>query len=330
MSSRIPETRQRKPCFSGVQLQMLTDTLVEHAGEVFSMDQLRRTQQLKKEIWQEVAEKGVHGGDDPCTVKDCHKWWDDLQLRVRNLLSTHRRQCMAIGGGPSSLIRLLPLEEKCSSVVHMKGNEGVGAAEAGASTPADGDTSSDSDGGPLGTSRGTRCGRQSTPRTTTTQDTAVPTVAVTDAPITQAAPALATTAAFTTQAAPALATTATPTTQAAPAAPAMAQLPTRATAGAQPYPPPKHPPSYAPDTSDEAADDAGETTGNTMDHTPHERPEYSPINLHSPPRSPFPTVRDMDGRLSRFEERQERLSALVQQQPGGVPPDVGGGGPAPH
>ncbi|XP_069510108.1 uncharacterized protein [Ambystoma mexicanum] len=382
-ASRIMETRHQKPRFTETELHMLTDTIVEHAGELFSTDQCHRTQQQKNEIWQQVAQRVSAVGAARRTVKDCHKRWDDLRLRVRNLLSANCKQYRATGGGPSSPIRLLPWEEKCSNVLHMEGVEGVGAAEAGARTPFEGGTTSDCDGGRPGTSRDTRRGRRLTPRTTTTQEMAAPTVTVT-APTTLAAPAVATTAAPTTLAAPAVATTSAPsipaapavattaatttpaasavattsaptiptapavattaapttpaahagattaacttleapavattaatTTPEAPTSPAMAQLPTRATADGRPFPPAQQPSSHVPDTTNEEdAGDAGETTGDTTDHTPYEQPEFSPINLQSLPRPPFPRVRDMDSRLCCIEEKQEGLLALLQQ-----------------
>ncbi|XP_069463310.1 monocarboxylate transporter 13-like [Ambystoma mexicanum] len=63
------------PRFTEAELSMLTDTIVEHAGEIFATDHHRRTQQRKITIWDEVAQKVSAVGTTPSTVRDCRKQW---------------------------------------------------------------------------------------------------------------------------------------------------------------------------------------------------------------------------------------------------------------
>ncbi|XP_069466787.1 angiomotin-like [Ambystoma mexicanum] len=221
MSSHVCETRQRKPRLSEAEMNMLADTIVLHAGELFSNDQRRQNQLRKNSIWEEVAHKVPAVRTTPHTVRDCHKHWDDLHLGVWNLLSAHRRQSMATGGGTSSPIRLMPWEEKCSRVLHMESIEGIGTVEARAGTPVEAGTSSNNEGSQPSTSKGT----------TFTEDNAATTATDTTAPPIQAAqPAVVTTAAAPIQAAlPAVVTTAAPTQAAQPAVVTTAAAPIQAT-----------------------------------------------------------------------------------------------------
>ncbi|XP_069465192.1 myb-related transcription factor, partner of profilin-like [Ambystoma mexicanum] len=173
MASRVCETWRRKPRFSEAELNMLSDTIVQHADELFANDQRRQAQLRKKTIWEEVAQKVSAVCTTPRTVRDCHKRWGDLRIRVRNLLSGQRRQGMTTGGQSASPIHLLPWEETYSSVLDLKAIEGVSAAEARAKTPEEAGTSSDNEEAHPSTLRGTsrpHCRTQRTTTTTFTQD----------------------------------------------------------------------------------------------------------------------------------------------------------------
>ncbi|XP_069482624.1 myb-related transcription factor, partner of profilin-like [Ambystoma mexicanum] len=135
----------RKVRFSEEELNMLADTLAENGEVVFAAD-LRQPAQLRKiEIWEEVARKVSAVGTTPRTVKDMRKRWDDLHLRVRNILAANRSQGMATGGGDPSPIKMTRWEETCVSTIGMEAIEGVGDMERGAPSSADGGTQSDSE-----------------------------------------------------------------------------------------------------------------------------------------------------------------------------------------
>ncbi|XP_069506985.1 myb-related transcription factor, partner of profilin-like [Ambystoma mexicanum] len=135
MASRIPARRRRKQRFSEAELTVLVEHIVDHAEMLFSADQQRATQQSCKEVWAEAAR----------TVKDCHKRWDDLRLRVRNLIAAYRHHSTGTGGSPAYPLKLQSWEERCSSVLHLEGIHGIGDAEAGVSPPVDAGMSSGSD-----------------------------------------------------------------------------------------------------------------------------------------------------------------------------------------
>ncbi|XP_069476399.1 myb-related transcription factor, partner of profilin-like [Ambystoma mexicanum] len=145
MASRQVTVRRQKPRFCDVELNMLADTLVEHADVVFCADLCWEAQMHKKAVWKEVVQKVSAVRTTPRTVRDCRKRWDNLQLRVRNFLSANRSQGMATGGGAPSPIKLAPWEETCSTVMDMESIKGVGDAEMGVPKPTDDGTGSDSE-----------------------------------------------------------------------------------------------------------------------------------------------------------------------------------------
>ncbi|XP_069485534.1 myb-related transcription factor, partner of profilin-like [Ambystoma mexicanum] len=138
-------SRQRKERFNEDELEMLAGTLQEHADMVFCQSMKREAIIRKKEIWALVEQKVSAVGNTPGTIKDCRKRWDDLRLRVRNILSANRSQAMATGGGASSPIKLSRWEDICASLIGIEGIEGVGDMECGATTTADGGSDLDSD-----------------------------------------------------------------------------------------------------------------------------------------------------------------------------------------
>ncbi|XP_069468328.1 myb-related transcription factor, partner of profilin-like [Ambystoma mexicanum] len=137
MASRFPATRQRKQRFSEAELTVPVEHIVGNADMLFSADQWRSTQQHHKEVWAEAACRCTAVGVTIRTVKDCHKRWDDLRLRVRNLIAAHRQHSTDTGGGPASPLRLQSWEDRCSSILHLEGIQGVGEAEVGVCPPAD-------------------------------------------------------------------------------------------------------------------------------------------------------------------------------------------------
>ncbi|XP_069506221.1 myb-related transcription factor, partner of profilin-like [Ambystoma mexicanum] len=140
MSKATRKTTPRlcKKRFSDDERNMLADTLAAHAEEIKLQNLKREVQQSKKEIWEEVARKASAVGTTPRTVKDCKKRWDDLRLRVQNILASNRREAMATGGGPHSPAKLSRWEETCSTFIQMESIEGFGEMETGAATSGDG------------------------------------------------------------------------------------------------------------------------------------------------------------------------------------------------
>ncbi|XP_069492341.1 nuclear apoptosis-inducing factor 1-like [Ambystoma mexicanum] len=106
--------RLRKERFSEEELNMLADSLAENGDFVFSNDMRQPALMQKKEIWAEVAQKVSAVGTTPRTVKDVLKRWDDLRLRVCNIISANRSQGMATGGGAASPIKMTRWEETCT------------------------------------------------------------------------------------------------------------------------------------------------------------------------------------------------------------------------
>ncbi|XP_069469917.1 myb-related transcription factor, partner of profilin-like [Ambystoma mexicanum] len=133
-------SRLRKHRFSDAELNMLADTLAAHADIIKSHSLKREVQQQKRDIWQEVARKVSAVGTTLHSVKDCRKRWDDLRLRVRNIMASNRREAMATGGGPHSPAKMMPWEETASSFIDPESIEGFGEMETGAASSPEGGT----------------------------------------------------------------------------------------------------------------------------------------------------------------------------------------------
>ncbi|XP_069468421.1 myb-related transcription factor, partner of profilin-like [Ambystoma mexicanum] len=286
MASRLPARRQRKQHFSEAELTVLVEHIVKHAEMLFSADQRRATQQRRKEVWAEAAHKCTAVGMTTHTMKDCHKRWDDLRLRVCNLIAAHRQHSTGTGGGPASPLKLQSWKERCSSVLHLEGIHGVGDAEAGMSPPADAAVSSDSDNGQEATQRPPARAQCSTPAQeddASCSGTQAPAASGTPAPGASGTPAPA-----------ALGT------------PADATIPMQG-------------PSMAPDailqpicTAEEAASSDDSTPAmqaevvqqgegdNTDELSSIHGLQFNPQALHSPMRSPTPSTAELSTRLQRI------------------------------
>ncbi|XP_069463907.1 extracellular calcium-sensing receptor-like [Ambystoma mexicanum] len=124
MTSRVPATQHR----GARHAKHVGDTIVKNADQLFSTDLRRQEHLRKKAIGDEVAQNVTAVGTTPCTVHDCHKRWNDLHLKVCNLLLAQRTQGMATGGSSTPPI-------------HLESIEGVDAAEAGGMTSKEADES---------------------------------------------------------------------------------------------------------------------------------------------------------------------------------------------
>ncbi|XP_069486266.1 myb-related transcription factor, partner of profilin-like [Ambystoma mexicanum] len=138
--------RQCKVHFSEDELNMLADTLTQNADVVFAADLSQPAQIKKKEIWEEVARRVSAVSSTDRTVKHVKKQWDNLRLRVKNILSANQSEGLATGGGAHSPIKLTRWEETCASTISMEGIEGVGDMERVVPSSADGGTDAGSDG----------------------------------------------------------------------------------------------------------------------------------------------------------------------------------------
>ncbi|XP_069482586.1 sodium channel protein 1 brain-like [Ambystoma mexicanum] len=139
-ATRKTTPRMRKQHFSDAELNMLAGTLAAHADLMKSHDMKREVQQKKKDIWQEVSRKVSAVGTTPRTVRDCCKRWNNLHLRVRNIMSRNRRAAMATGGGPHSPAKMMPWEETASNFIDPESIEGFGEMEMGAASSPEGGT----------------------------------------------------------------------------------------------------------------------------------------------------------------------------------------------
>ncbi|XP_069505170.1 myb-related transcription factor, partner of profilin-like [Ambystoma mexicanum] len=299
MSARIPAQRQRKQRFSEAELTVLVEHIVDNAKILFSADQRRATQQQRKEVWAEAARKCTAVGMAVRSVKDCHKRWDDLRLRVRNLISTHRQRSSWTGGGPSSPLRLQAWEERCSSVLHLEGIHGIGEAEAGLSPPADAAISSDSD----TAQQASQSAPASTQATATTQEDA----AGSSAPL-ATLPATTDVRPTTTTDIPTFSTLAE--SRPVPWQPIMAtQHNTEGSSTAE-----------GAACSDNSAPQEHSETGpqgempTLEDLGSFHELGFSPTSLGSPMRSPTPSMAELNARMQRMADQQATLTQLVERQ----------------
>ncbi|XP_069461308.1 myb-related transcription factor, partner of profilin-like [Ambystoma mexicanum] len=293
MAARIPAQRQRKQRFSEAELTVLVDHIAQHAEMLFSADQRCATQQRRKEVSAEAARKCTAVGVTTRSMKDCHKRWDDLRLRVRNLIAAHWQRSSGTGGGPASPLRLQTWEERCSSVLHLEAIHGIGDAETGVSPPADAAISSDSDNAQQVRQCAPACGLPSTPpqEDEASCSTAQPPAAsVTEAPANTTIPML----------------------------PAATQVPR----------PPIMPTDPTPEniyTVEEAAGSENSAPALQADVEPQgEEPnlhdisslqdlQFSPPSLHSPMRSPTPCMAELNAHMQRMEDQQATLNQLVER-----------------
>ncbi|XP_069460566.1 myb-related transcription factor, partner of profilin-like [Ambystoma mexicanum] len=189
-ATRKSTPRMRKKHFSDKELNMLVNMLAGHADEVFANNLKREAQMRKKQIWEEVARKVTVVGNTTRMVNDCKKRWDDLLLRVRNILAANHREAMATGGRDHSLTKLMRLEEMCSTMINMESIEGFGEMETGVLTSGDGGTDAESEGQESApkastSSRGSRARQEGTAPSTSR---ATPTPRVQHRPAVQATP----------------------------------------------------------------------------------------------------------------------------------------------
>ncbi|XP_069461315.1 myb-related transcription factor, partner of profilin-like [Ambystoma mexicanum] len=93
-----------KERFSQEELNMLAETLQEHAEVVFSTNISRPALLRKKAIWAEVAQKVSAVGTTPCTPKDVRKRWDDLRLPPTPATKTQEPVAEGTVSGVSSIV----------------------------------------------------------------------------------------------------------------------------------------------------------------------------------------------------------------------------------
>ncbi|XP_069502335.1 myb-related transcription factor, partner of profilin-like [Ambystoma mexicanum] len=333
MASLIPATRQRKQRFSEAELTVLVEHIAGNADMLFSTDHQRSTQQRHKEVWAEAAHRCTAVRVTIRTVIDCHKRWDDLQLRVRNLIAAHHQHSTGTGGGPASPLKLQSWEVRCS-ILHLEGIQGVGEADVGVCPPADAaDTSGDSDTAQQAMPRPPardRCSRPAWDADADTSGTQAPAPARsgTDAPThvanpvqppapARSAPARSGTDVPTHVAnlvhppAPARSGTDAPTHVANPVQPAATQVAPITTVATKSI-------DLAVCTEEDAAscgdsapvvqfEDAGQEEVDDMcDLSSLHNLQFSPPDLHSPMRSPTPSIVELSAHMQRMEEQQAR------------------------
>ncbi|XP_069463096.1 myb-related transcription factor, partner of profilin-like [Ambystoma mexicanum] len=292
MAARIPAQRQRKQRFSEAELTVLVDHIVQHAEMLLSADQRRATQQRRKEVWAETARKCTAVGVATRSVKDCHKRWDDLRLRVRNLIAALWHRSSGTGGGLASPLRLQTWEERCSSVLHLEAIHGIGDAEAGVSPPVDAAISSDN--AQQARQRAPACGEPSTPAQedeASCSGTQPPAASGTDAPANTTIPML-------------------PTATQLPGPPILLTDPipenlctVEEAAGS--------------DNSDPAlqADVGPQGEEPNLDDIPSLQDlQFSCPPLHCPMMSPTPSMAELNARMQRMEDQQATLTQLVERQ----------------
>ncbi|XP_069461357.1 myb-related transcription factor, partner of profilin-like [Ambystoma mexicanum] len=138
-------SRQRKERFNEDELTMLAETLADNANVVFANRLKREPVLKKKEIRELVAQRVSAVGNTPRTTKDVRKRWNELLLRVRNILSANRSQAMATGGGESSPIKLSRWEEICAIMIGIEAIKGMGDMKCGSTSSAEGGSDPDSE-----------------------------------------------------------------------------------------------------------------------------------------------------------------------------------------
>ncbi|XP_069488953.1 myb-related transcription factor, partner of profilin-like [Ambystoma mexicanum] len=288
MASHFAATRQRKPRFSEAELTVLVEHIVENAAMLFSADRSRSTQQRHKKVWAEAARKCTAVGVTVRTVKDCHKRWDDLWLRVRNLIAAH---CQHRHRWRSSIAtKAAVVGGEVQQYPAHRGDTGRGVSPTGdaGSTSTESDTAQEATPRPPARDQRNRPVPDAIASTTGTQPPA-PSTSGTDAPILVDNPVQP----VATQATP-ITTLATESS----ACPVCTEEEAQSSGNSEPV---------------VLSDDAGQEQEDMGDISPLLHLEFSPTGLHSPLRSPTPSMAEMSARLHRIEKQQASLAQLVEK-----------------
>ncbi|XP_069504883.1 COX assembly mitochondrial protein homolog isoform X1 [Ambystoma mexicanum] len=126
----ILETRLRKQKCTEAELQVFADEVMSHVEELYVSRHCKTSSQSRTAIWSSIRNKEMAVGIVPRDSKDCRKMWNRLKAKVCSLISRHRRERTATGGGTMKPLTQTPLEEKDSFILDMETIKGIGSTEA--------------------------------------------------------------------------------------------------------------------------------------------------------------------------------------------------------
>ncbi|KAJ1150527.1 hypothetical protein NDU88_003318 [Pleurodeles waltl] len=119
--------RQRHPRFSEEELRVMVEEIVRVEPQLFGSQVQHTSIARKMELWRRIVDRVNAVGQHPRNREDIRKRWNDLQGKVRSVVSRHhqvvQRTC---GGPPPPHPQLRTWEEQILAILHPEGLAGVG------------------------------------------------------------------------------------------------------------------------------------------------------------------------------------------------------------
>ncbi|KAJ1115692.1 hypothetical protein NDU88_003914 [Pleurodeles waltl] len=119
--------RQRHPKFSEEELRVMVEEIVRVEPQLFGSQVQHTSIARKMELWRRIVDWVNAVGQHPRNREDIRKRWNDLQGKVRSVVSRHHLAVQRTGGGPPPPPpQLTTWEEQVLAILHPEGLAGVG------------------------------------------------------------------------------------------------------------------------------------------------------------------------------------------------------------
>ncbi|KAJ1090348.1 hypothetical protein NDU88_003481 [Pleurodeles waltl] len=117
---------QRHPRFSQEELRVMVEEIVRVEPQLFGSQVQQTSIARKMELWRRIVDRVITVGQHPRTRDDIRKRWNDLQGKVRSVVSRHQIAVQRTGGGPPPPPpQLTTWEEQVLAILHPEGLAGV-------------------------------------------------------------------------------------------------------------------------------------------------------------------------------------------------------------
>ncbi|KAJ1143329.1 hypothetical protein NDU88_009638 [Pleurodeles waltl] len=116
--------RQRCPRFLEEELRVMVEEIVRVVPQLFGSQVQHTSIARKMELWRRIVDRVNAVGEHPRNREDIRKRWNDLQGKVRSVVSRHHLAVQLTGAGPPP--QLTTWEEQVLGILHPEGLAGVG------------------------------------------------------------------------------------------------------------------------------------------------------------------------------------------------------------
>ncbi|KAJ1091714.1 hypothetical protein NDU88_004831 [Pleurodeles waltl] len=118
--------RQRHPRFSEEELRVMVEEIIRVEPQLFGAQVQHTSIARKMELWRRIVDRVNEVGQHPRNRDDIRKRWNDLQGKVRSVVSRHHLAVQRTGGGPPPPPpQLTKWEEQVLTILHPEGLAGV-------------------------------------------------------------------------------------------------------------------------------------------------------------------------------------------------------------